>query len=173
MGQFIFTYIVVLLILFFICRELVSWYPIFKKYINLKSKRTLLILTAVILTFSTYYFYTKQAEVELLAARTEKLRLESQISQSESAKLEQAYEDNAANEASSKAENKDNLNQWGEDKAKICSDFAETRQACATAADFSQCMDIKDKHRSPYNPSIAMWSSDQYSCEVDGSIKKY
>jgi len=71
------------------------------------------------------------------------------------------------------AENTDNLNQWGEDKAKICRDFAQTRQACATATDFAQCMDIKDKHRSPYNPSIAMWSSDQYGCEVDGSIKKY
>jgi hypothetical protein len=65
------------------------------------------------------------------------------------------------------------LNQWGESKTKICKEYAVTRQECATAADFTQCMDIKDKHRSPYNPSIAMWSQDQYSCEVDGSIKKY
>ena len=59
----------------------------------------------------------------------------------------------------------------GENKELICRNYAQTRQECASAANFEQCMNIKDKHRSPYNPDIAMWTTDRYECNVDGTLK--
>jgi hypothetical protein len=94
-----------------------------------------------------------------------------------------AFEENAATNAQNRIKQREsleaasnvaaasnNFDQFGRNKDAVCRNFAAARQSCATAANYSQCMNIKDMNAVQGQP---MWYADKESCTNEGGRRAW